>query len=112
MCALALAEGSCVITENVFDNRFMFASELSRMGSNIVIEGHHAIVHGVPGFSGAQVKAPDLRGGAALAMAGLVAEGVTTISDIYHIDRGYERFVEKLRSLGAKVSREEQDIPE
>ncbi len=112
MCALALAEGSCVITENVFENRFMFASELSRMGSNIVIEGHHAIVHGVPGFSGAQVKAPDLRGGAALAMAGLVAEGVTTISDIYHIDRGYERFVEKLRSLGAKVSREEQDIPE
>ncbi len=105
MCALALAQGSSIVTENVFENRFMFASELSRMGSNIVIEGHHAIVHGVEGFSGAQVKAPDLRGGAALAMAGLVADGVTTISDIYHIDRGYEHFVEKLISLGAVVER-------
>ncbi len=105
MCALALAQGSCIVTENVFENRFMFASELSRMGANIVIEGHHAIVHGVERFSGAQVKAPDLRGGAALVMAGLVADGVTTVSDIYHIDRGYERFVEKLVSLGASVTR-------
>lgn len=109
-CLLALAEGSCIITENVFENRFMIASELSRMGANIVIEGHHAIVHGVPVFSGAQVKAPDLRGGAALVMAGLVADGITTVSDIYHIDRGYERFVEKLVSLGAHVKRTE--LPE
>ena len=94
MCLLAMAKGSCIITENVFENRFMFASELQRMGANITIEGHHAIVHGVPGFSGAEVKAPDLRGGAALVMAGLVADGYTTVSDIHHIDRGYERFVE------------------
>ena len=105
MCLLALAEGSCIITENVFENRFMFASELSRMGANIVIEGHHAIVHGVKGFSGTQVKSPDLRGGAALVMAGLVADGMTTVSAIHHIDRGYEGFVEKLSGLGAHVAR-------
>ena len=102
---LVMASGSCVITENVFENRFMFASELSRMGADIVIEGHHAIVHGVEGFSGAQVRSPDLRGGAALVMAGLVADGVTTVSDIHHIDRGYEGFVEKLSSLGARIER-------
>ncbi len=106
MCLLALAEGSCVITENVFENRFMFASELQRMGADIVIEGHHAIVHGVRGFSGTQVKSPDLRGGAALAMAALVADGTTTISDIHHIDRGYEGFVDKLCSLGAHAERD------
>lgn len=105
MCLLALAKGSCIITENVFENRFMLASELSRMGANITIEGHHAIVHGVDGFSGAQVKSPDLRGGAALVMAGLVADGITTVSGIHHIDRGYEGFVEKLASLGARVRR-------
>ena len=107
MCLLALAKGSCVITENVFENRFMFASELSRMGADIVIEGHHAIVHGVDGFSGTQVKSPDLRGGAALVMAGLVADGITTVSDIHHIDRGYEGFVEKLSALGARIRRAE-----
>ena len=105
MALLALCDGSCVITENVFENRFMLASELSRMGADIVIEGHHAIVHGVEGFSGAQVKSPDLRGGAALVMAGLVADGETTVSAIHHIDRGYERFVEKLVSLGARAER-------
>ena len=107
MCLLALAEGSCIITENIFENRFMFASELSRMGANIVIGGRHAIVHGVAGFSGTQVKSPDLRGGAALVMAGLVADGTTTVSDIHHIDRGYEGFVEKLSSLGAHIRRVE-----
>ena len=106
MCLLALAKGSCVITENVFENRFMFASELQRMGADITIEGHHAIVHGVPGFSGTQVKSPDLRGGAALVMAGLVADGVTTVSAIHHIERGYEGFVSKLVSLGAKAERD------
>lgn len=105
MCLLALGSESCVITENVFENRFMFASELQRMGADIRIEGHHAIVHGVRGFSGAKVKSPDLRGGAALVMAGLVADGETVVSDIYHIDRGYERFVEKLQGLGAHVER-------
>ena len=110
MCLLALAKGSCIITENVFENRFMFASELQRMGADITIEGHHAIVHGVDGFSGAQVKSPDLRGGAALVMAGLVADGIPTVSDIRHIDRGYENFVEKLVSLGAHAIRTE--VPE
>ncbi len=105
MCLLALGSGSCIVTENVFENRFMFASELQRMGADIRIEGHHAIVHGVSGFSGAEVKSPDLRGGAALVMAGLVADGTTVVSDIYHIDRGYERFVEKLQALGAHVER-------
>lgn len=105
MCLLTMAEGSCIITENVFESRFMFASELQRMGANIVIEGHHAIVHGVPAFSGTQVKSPDLRGGAALVMAGLVADGLTTVSAIHHIDRGYEGFVEKLCSLGAHAQR-------
>lgn len=115
MCLLALAKGSCVITENVFESRFMFASELSRMGADIVIEGHHAIVHGVERFSGTQVKSPDLRGGAALVMAGLVADGLTTVSEIHHIDRGYEGFVEKLTSLGARVTRasvpDDEDAP-
>ena len=110
MCLLALGSSSCVITENVFENRFMFASELQRMGADIRIEGHHAIVHGVEGFSGAKVKSPDLRGGAALVMAGLVADGQTTVSDIYHIDRGYEKFVEKLAALGAHVRRD--TVPE
>ena len=106
MCLLALCQGSCVITENVFENRFMLASELNRMGADITIEGHHAIVHGVPAFSGAQVKSPDLRGGAALVMAGLVADGETVVSAIHHIDRGYEGFVPKLVSLGAKAERD------
>ena len=105
MCLLALGSSTCVVTENVFENRFMFASELQRMGAEIRIEGHHAIVHGVEGFSGAEVKSPDLRGGAALVIAGLVADGETVVSDIYHIDRGYERFVEKLQALGAHVER-------
>ena len=105
MCLLAQGSDSCVITENVFENRFMFASELQRMGADIRIEGHHAIVHGVRRFSGAEVRSPDLRGGAALVMAGLVADGITTVSDIHHIDRGYENFVPKLQALGARVRR-------
>ncbi len=75
------------------------------MGADISIEGHHAIVHGVSGFSGARVESPDLRGGAALVMAGLIAEGTTQVSKVHHIERGYEDFVEKLESLGAKISR-------
>ena len=105
MTLLALAKGTCIITENVFENRFMLASELSRMGADITIEGHHAIVRGVSELEGAQVKSPDLRGGAALVMAGLVAEGETIVSAIHHIDRGYEGFVEKLVTLGADAQR-------
>ncbi len=112
MCLLAQGDDSCVITENVFENRFMFASELQRMGADIRIEGHHAIVHGGRRFSGAEVRSPDLRGGAALVMAGLVADGITTVSDIHHIDRGYESFVPKLQALGAHVRRLEVEKPE
>lgn len=106
MAMLSLADGQCVITENVFENRFMFAGEIARMGADIRIEGHHAIVRGVERLSGAQVESPELRGGASLVLAGLVAEGETTVSNIYHIERGYERFVEKLRGLGANVWRD------
>ena len=106
MAMLSLADGQCVITENVFENRFMFAGEIARMGADIRIEGHHAIVRGVERLSGAQVESPELRGGASLVLAGLVAEGETTVSNIYHIERGYECFVEKLRGLGANVWRD------
>ncbi len=105
MVLLSVARGSCVVTENIFESRFMLAAELSRMGADIIIEGHHAIVRGVDGLSGAPVTAPDLRGGAALVLAGLVADGYTTVADIHHIDRGYENFVPKLKGLGAEVSR-------
>ncbi len=103
MALMALAEGSCVITENVFENRFMFADELTRMGADVRIESHHALIKGVAQLSGAPVRSPDLRGGAALVLAGLVADGDTLISDIHHIERGYERFVEKMRALGASI---------
>ena len=103
MALAALADGVSVITENIFENRFMFASELVRMGANIRIESHHAIVHGVERLSGAEVVSPDLRGGAALVLAGLVADGFTDVSATHHIRRGYERFVDKLTGLGAKV---------
>jgi UDP-N-acetylglucosamine 1-carboxyvinyltransferase len=105
MALLSLAEGSSVITENVFENRFMFADELSRMGADIRIEHHHALLQGVTQLSGAPVRSPDLRGGAALVLAGLVADGETVVRDVFHIDRGYERFVEKLASLGADIRR-------
>jgi len=105
MALMALAEGGSIITENVFENRFMFADELMRMGADVRVEGHHALVKGVRELSGAPVRSTDLRGGAALVLAALVADGETTISDVYHIDRGYERFCEKLRALGATVSR-------
>lgn len=105
MVLSALANGNSIITENIFENRFMFASELVRMGADIRVEGHHAMIHGVEGFSGAQVTSPDLRGGAALVVAGLLAEGYTEVSAIHHIDRGYERFVDKLSLLGAVIER-------
>jgi len=101
----AIAQGSSVITENIFENRFMFADELNRMGARIRIEGHHAIVTGVEQLSGAPVQAPDLRAGAALVIAGLIADGETMIRDVIHIDRGYDRFVEKLKAVGAQVER-------
>ncbi|MGN0034726.1 MAG: UDP-N-acetylglucosamine 1-carboxyvinyltransferase [Coriobacteriales bacterium] len=105
MVLCSIAKGNSIITENVFENRFMFASELTRMGADIRIEGHHALVAGVPSLSGAPVESSDLRGGAALVLAGLVAEGETIVSAIEHIDRGYENYTDKLSSLGADVQR-------
>lgn len=105
MLLAALADGSSVITENVFENRFMFASELTRMGADITIESHHALVRGVSELQGAPVTSTDLRAGAALVLAGIFADGVTKVRKINHIDRGYEDYVGKLRSLGADVER-------
>lgn len=103
MAMMAIAEGSCVITENVFENRFMFADELKRMGADIDIEGHRALVRGVRSLEGAPVRSPDLRGGAALVLAGLVADGETRVTDTHHIMRGYEDLTGKLTALGADV---------
>lgn len=105
MAFMALADGGSVITENVFENRFIFADEIARMGADIRIDGHYALIRGVDAFSGAPVRSPDLRGGAALVLAGLAAEGRTVITDVHHIDRGYEDFVGRLRALGADISR-------
>lgn len=105
MLLAALADGNSVITENVFENRFMFAAELLRMGANITIEGHHAFVQGVKSLQGAPVSSTDLRAGGALVLAGVVAEGQTEVHEIRHIDRGYEDYVGKLASLGASVKR-------
>jgi len=101
----AISTGTSIITENIFESRFIFADELNRMGARIRIEGHHAIVEGVKQLSGAPVQAPDLRAGAGLVLAGLVADGETTVGEISHIDRGYEDFVPKLRACGAHVER-------
>lgn len=105
MLLAALADGSSVVTENVFENRFMFASELMRMGADITIEDHHAVVSGVESLQGAPVSSTDLRAGAALVLAGIVAEGTTCVRNIGHIDRGYEDYVGKLAQLGADVRR-------
>lgn len=109
MALMAVADGTSVITENVFESRFMFADELGRMGADVTIEGHRALIRGVAGLSGAPVKSPDLRGGAALVLAGLVADGTTTVGDIHHILRGYEAFVDKLAALGADISLIDED---
>ena len=100
---LSTAKGVSIVTENVFENRFMYIDELNRMGANIKIDGHHAVVNGVEKLSGAPVRAFDLRAGAAVVLAGLVAEGTTEVSDIFHIQRGYSDFLKKLRGLGADI---------
>jgi UDP-N-acetylglucosamine 1-carboxyvinyltransferase len=102
---LTLAEGTSVITENIFENRYKYIDELRRMGADIQIEGRVAIVRSVSGLTGAMVSAPDLRGGAALVLAGLAAEGETEVSNIYHIDRGYDGFEQKLAGIGAMIRR-------
>ena len=102
---LALAKGTSTITESIFENRFKYLDELARMGAIIKVEGNSATIEGVEKFSGARVSAPDLRAGAALCIAGLAAEGITIVDDIVYIQRGYERFEEKLRSLGGMIER-------
>jgi UDP-N-acetylglucosamine 1-carboxyvinyltransferase len=105
MVLLSLAQGAGIVTENVFENRFGFVDELIRLGADIKVAGHHAVVNGGRSLTGAVVRCPDLRAGAALVLAGLVADGSTEIRDVYHIDRGYERFEEKLTGLGADIER-------
>jgi UDP-N-acetylglucosamine 1-carboxyvinyltransferase len=101
----AIAAGTATVTETIFENRFMHALELARLGANIEISGHTAIVRGVPRLQGATVMATDLRASASLVVAGLVAEGETLIDRIYHLDRGYEAIEEKLSALGARIRR-------
>ena len=102
---LALCKGTSTITESIFENRFKYLSELAIMGANVKVEGNAATIEGVDKFSGARVSAPDLRAGAALVIAGMAADGITIVDDIVYIQRGYERFEEKLRSLGAVIER-------
>jgi UDP-N-acetylglucosamine 1-carboxyvinyltransferase len=102
----AVADGHSIVTENVFESRFMFVNELMRLGAQITVDGHHASIDGIPQLSGAPVEATDIRAGAGLVLAALVSEGETTVDGAFHIDRGYPNFAEQLVSLGAKVSRE------
>lgn len=102
----SIAVGHSLVTENVFESRFMFVNELIRLGAQISIDGHHASIEGVPELSGAPVEATDIRAGAGLVLAALVSEGETTIDAAFHVDRGYPNFAEQLVTLGAKVSRE------
>ncbi len=108
MALLSLAEGTSIITETIFENRFMHVAELKRMGADIKISGASAVVDGVASLKGADVMATDLRASASLVLAGLAAEGTTVIHRIYHLDRGYERMEEKLSALGADIRRESE----
>lgn len=109
---LALSGGTSTVTENIFENRFKYVDELSRMGADITVEGNTAIINGIEQYTGAHVSALDLRAGAALVIAGLAAEGYTVVDDIRYVERGYERFDEKLRGLGARIEKvsSERDI--
>lgn len=100
---LGIAQGTSTVTESIFENRFKYVDELTRMGADIKVESNIAIINGVEGYTGARVSAPDLRAGAALVIAGLSAEGITVVDDIHYIQRGYEAFEEKLASLGAQI---------
>jgi UDP-N-acetylglucosamine 1-carboxyvinyltransferase len=108
---LGIASGTSTVTESIFENRFKYVDELTRMGAEIKVESNIAIITGVPKYTGARVNAPDLRAGAALVIAGLAAEGITVVDDIYYIERGYEELERKLTELGAcieKVSTEKE----
>ncbi len=107
--ALGLAKGTSIVTESIFENRFKYVDELARMGANIKVEGNTAIIDGAEKYTGARISSPDLRAGAALVIAGLAAEGITIVEDVHFIERGYECFEEKLRSLGAMIEKVEDD---
>jgi UDP-N-acetylglucosamine 1-carboxyvinyltransferase len=112
MAMLALSGGpGSIVTENVFESRFMFVDELKRMGADIRTEGHHAVIRGVEKLSSAPIRALDIRAGAAVVIAALVADGTTEISNIYHLDRGYEELEAKLTGLGAQVRRVKEHSP-
>ena len=111
MALATQAEGTSIVTENIFENRFMHAQELVRMGANVKIEGSRAVVRGPTPLSGAAVQASDLRASASLVLAALVADGETIIDRVYHIDRGYERIEEKLRGVGAQIRRIGELLP-
>ena len=106
---LGIAEGTSPVTESIFENRFKYVDELTRMGADIKVESNIAIISGVKRYTGARVNAPDLRAGAALVIAGLAAEGITVVDDIYYIQRGYEALEEKLTKIGAKIARVEDE---
>jgi UDP-N-acetylglucosamine 1-carboxyvinyltransferase len=108
MAFLAGADGTSIVTENVFESRFMFVDELNRMGADIRTEGHHAVIRGVERLSAAPVRALDIRAGAAMVIAALAADGVSEIEDMYHVDRGYQDFEAKLSRLGAAARRERE----
>jgi len=105
MALMTRAEGASMITETIFESRFMHVPELARMGANVTIHGESALVRGVPKLRGAEVMATDLRASVSLAIAGLAAEGETTLHRVYHLDRGYERLEEKLAACGAEIER-------
>jgi UDP-N-acetylglucosamine 1-carboxyvinyltransferase len=105
MALLTRADGASVLTETIFENRYMHVPELARMGADITVTGRSAVVRGVPGLVGAPVMATDLRASMSLIIAGLAAEGETSVSRVYHLDRGYERLEEKLQAVGADIER-------
>lgn len=107
--ALGLSGGTSIVTESIFENRFKYVDELTKMGGNVKVEGNTAIIVGVPKYTAANIVAPDLRAGAALVMAGLAADGFTTVEDIHYIERGYEDFPQKLRGLGAMIEKVETE---
>jgi UDP-N-acetylglucosamine 1-carboxyvinyltransferase len=102
---LAVSDGTGIATENLYPGRFRYVDELMKLGADVRIDGHHAVVRGVEQLVGAPVNAPDIRAGAALVVAGLVATGQTIVSDIHHIDRGYDDLVGRLAGLGARITR-------
>jgi len=108
---LALADGLSIVTENIFDARFFYTDELARMGADVRVEGHYAVVRGIPQLLGAPVRAPDIRAGAALVVAGIAAQGRTVVEDIIHIDRGHENLEGKLSALGADIRRVSAPVP-